>query len=208
MRYFLFILISIVGISGCSPKKAEDKPSVKEAITQQKPADVTEQEEFTEPEKIVVKEEITEEIETSSDLWQGYNQAKENLKEAKENGKILQIKKYLLDAAFYAKKLNRPDIEAWQYNNIGFYSIEEFKKRTDYDSKMNELSTMKPTKEKEVFHTNLKAELLKEFNLLEDAEKYLLISKRLDDEHSDDSRTAMIKSNLNFVKFTKDFTDN
>lgn len=214
MKYTLFVLTIILVMAGCSPKK-ETKKSIEKEDTQksgeqQKPNEPETAPEIAAPVKEEEPQEMPKREETvisDPELWKGYNTAKQKLREAKETGDILQIKKHLLDAAFYAKKLNRIGIEAWQYNNIGFYSIEEFKKRTNYDSKMYELSSMKPGPNKESFHNALKEELHKEFDLIKDAEKYLLISKKLDTKHADESRTGMIESNLSFIHFAKEFIE-
>ena len=131
--------------------------------------------------------------------------AKANLETAKQKDDIIEIKKYILEAAFFANQLNRKDIEAWQYNNISYFSIEEFKKRTDYNTRMRKIESMKPGEDKNVYIQEVKKNFLIEKPLIIDAEKYLVEAQNIDKELDDEARTAIINSNLQFVKFIKDF---
>ena len=138
-------------------------------------------------------------------LWKNYKTAKENLKIAKESDDIFQIKKYLLEAAFYSEKLQRNDIASWQYNNIGYYSIEEFKKRTGYVERIYLYSLKKNPEEQKKYAKETQQILKLEMKLIDDAEKYLLIAQKIDSGLNDDSRTETIISNLQFVKYVRDF---
>ncbi len=213
MKNIWFVVIILALFLSCSKKSVEQKETIKQPETEtQVQETVTEIDSVKPPEykKIPTKESLekseTEKIpESSAGLWTAYNTAKANLETAKQKDDIIEIKKYLLEAAFFANQLNRKDIEAWQYNNISYFSIEEFKKRTDYNTRMRKIESMKPGEDKNVYIQEVKKNFLNEKSLIIDAEKYLVEAQNIDKELDDEARTAIINSNLQFIKFIKDF---
>ncbi len=213
MKIIWIVVIILALFLSCSKKSVEQKETIKQPETEtQVQETVTEIDSVKPPEykEILTKESLekseTKKIpESSAGLWTGYNTAKANLETAKQKDDIIEIKKYLLEAAFFANQLNRKDIEAWQYNNISHFSIEEFKKRTDYNTRMRKIESMKPGEDKNVYVQEVKKNFLIEKPLIIDAEKYLVEAQNIDKELDDEARTAIINSNMQFIKFIKDF---
>lgn len=155
-------------------------------------------------------EEKEREILSEADLWKKYKLAKENLETAKISENFNGIIKSLITAAQYAHRLNRRDIEAWQYNNIGYYSIQEFMRLTDYQTRMSTLESMDPGKEKAANIRKTKSILKTHFNILKDAAPYLEKAGNLDKNLDDPERTNKIQSNIKYIEWIENFieTDN
>lgn len=150
---------------------------------------------------------VGEEILTESEMWAEYNAAKEAARKAREKSNQEDLKLALLRAASYAKKLNRPDIVAWQLNNIGYYSILEFKKRTDYDARMQAIETMKYDSTKINYMEQTRDVFLKQMDMLNVAAKHLNDALEFDSKLNDKNRTEKITSNLKFIEWVQQFTN-
>lgn len=137
---------------------------------------------------------------TEADIWNDYNQARENLQTAKTEENFTEIKKYLLLTAGFARELNRDDIEAWQYNNIGFYGIEEFKKKVDYQERIAALETMKPGTEKAEFYRSIVTDFRQESDFLSEIKTYLETARKIDGQLPVSERTEMIANNVGFIE--------
>lgn len=139
------------------------------------------------------------------ELWNDFRAAKASVEEAKEAGDIEEVTVSLILAARYSNELNRPDITAWQLNNIGYYSILEFKKRTDYNTRMAKIESMRRGEEKIRYIKETKKVFKDNLELLTNANKYLEEAYDLDSNLDDDNRTQKIYSNLKFVDWVRNF---
>ncbi len=146
-------------------------------------------------------------IKSISELWKIYKKAKEKATAAIESGNIEQIVEQLEIAGESALQLGRDDIAAWQFNNIGHYSIEEFKKRTNYDDRIRAMATMSSGKEKSDFIRETKNLFNGEVDLLDQAKKNLEKAQIIDDELEKSRRTETIVRNLDFINWVYDFLD-
>lgn len=172
---------------------AEDKDKPDEPIqTESKPAEPKPQ---TEPAK----------LKSISELWNTYKSAKQKVNDALEADNLDETIKYLKIAGEAAQDLGRPGIAAWQFNNIGHYSIEKFKKETNYDNRMRELATMESGDEKVTYLDETKRLLDLYYPLLLRAEKYLERAQIIDDELEKSRRTEVIERNVEFIAWVKDF---
>ena len=140
-----------------------------------------------------------------SELWDVYNQSKAMITRYKDEWDFANLINELNRTAQVAQKLNRPDIASWQYNNIGYYSITEFKKRTDYNSRMQDLQIMPYNKEKEIYLQETREKLRSEIALLEAARESLYDAIELNSQSPDKDREAIINSNLNFINNINEF---
>ncbi|MBN2282040.1 MAG: hypothetical protein JXQ65_15765 [Candidatus Marinimicrobia bacterium] len=141
-------------------------------------------------------------------LWQKYREAREKSKEALSNSEFHQALDHLKAAAIYAEKLDRGDLAAWQYNNIGYYSIQEFKGVTNYDYRMHHLRSISDKNQKEQYLSETKKIFSKNINLLTTAESYLKNALKIDEHYHDQDRTEKINSNLNFIIWVNNFLTN
>ena len=144
-------------------------------------------------------------LSTSGDLWDAYNQVRNNINIYKDNWDYDNLIKSLDEAAQIAIKLNRPDIAAWQYNNMGYYSILEFKKRTDYASRMNDLQIMPYSEEKKQYIQETRDKLRDEFFLLESARENLYDAMEMNSQSPDKEREKIIDSNVNFINTVSEY---
>jgi len=144
---------------------------------------------------------------TVQDRWDDFRAAKDSVDSALARNDFQTTKLALLRAAQYAFQLDRKDIAAWQLNNIGYYSIEEFKKRTDYSSRMKTIEMMQRGPEKFVYIKETKQLFKQNLPLLIEATKYLEEAYELDKEYDDNSRTRKIYSNLTFIDWVRNFVN-
>lgn len=135
-----------------------------------------------------------------AELWDAYKIAKDKLNVAKEEDDYPNIEKYLLETANYSNKLGRVDIEAWQYNNLGFNLIESFKSKTKYMSATGKLNSMVAGIERNQYRAEIKGKFLQHKDLLLRSEKYLETAEKLDSTLEESSRTTTIESNKMFIK--------
>jgi hypothetical protein len=215
MKNIITMLLCFVLLICCAENDKESK-EVKEPVQKEKTPEVkkvveeeTKIETVKVDEKIIPteKQKITEE-KTDGNLWAAYNAAKAAAEEAKEDGDIETAIKELLRAANYAKKLNRPEIAAWQLNNIGYYSIQKFREVTDYDNRMAKLNSMKPGKQKEEYLNETMSLLKRNKSLLTSAKPHLKEAQEIDNKLEESNRTEVIKSNLEFIKWVENFLSN
>lgn len=144
-------------------------------------------------------------IKSISGLWNTYKLAKEEANKAIEKGDIDKIIMHLNIAGESAIELGRDDIAAWQFNNIGHYSIEEFKKRTGYDDRIRAMATMPSGKDKSDYIKKTKDFFRQEISLLDQAESSLNRAQIIDDELEKSRRTEVIERNLDFINWVKEF---
>ncbi len=139
------------------------------------------------------------------ELWIDFRAEKASAEKAKEAGDIEEVTVSLLLAARYANELNRPGIAAWQLNNIGYYSIVEFKKRTDYDARMAKIEFIRHREEKIRYIKETKKVFKENIELLTNANNYLEDAYELDSNLNDANRTQKIYSNLKFIDWVRNF---
>ncbi len=142
---------------------------------------------------------------SSADLWQKYQQYREESKTAFNNSEFQKAVQKLKQTAQYARQLNRDDLAAWQYNNIGYYSILEFKGETNYDYRMHQLRTIDREAKRRQFANETKELFREHLKLLTDAETYLEKAYELDKKYNNKSRTEKIYSNLQFIDWVKNY---
>ncbi len=148
-----------------------------------------------------------EEIETTatSQLWQKYRKFREESKKAFNNSEFQEAITNLKLAAKYAQQLGRDDLVAWQYNNIAYYSILEFKGVTNYDYRLHQLRSIDDPEKKEKYLEETKTVFQKNLKILTDAEEFLEKAYKIDENYKDQNRTDKIYSNLKFIDWVKNF---
>ena len=207
MRILIFILTMLLMILGCENKEPESTKKQPVAKEEKQPDAALEEkvevDKETEPESRQLK--TGEKTLTDADLWEGYASSKLALESAKKANDIQGITSALLKAAHYAYELNRPDIEAWQYNNLGYYSIKEFKRLTDYKTRLSNIESMPPGKEKAATIENTRTLFRRQILLLNEASDYLKKADEVDKTLEISDRTLKIKSNMDFVRWVKQF---
>jgi hypothetical protein len=209
MRKFFMFAIVVLLIIGCSPKEKGTEQKLMESLTSEEKTDsilVPEQEPKVEKPTDLTEEKVEENvIVDEASLWSSYRSAKAAVKEAESNYE--KQAKCLLEAAGYAKDLQRFDIEAWQYNNAGFVLIEGFKDKTDYINVMNKLNSLKLKSEITQYRKEARILLNKEKEMLSQAISYLAQAKQIDGNLEKSSRTTTIASNITFVNDVLNFLD-
>ncbi len=142
-------------------------------------------------------------VKSISDLWKIYKSEKIVGQELLNKNDLEKGISHLDRAGKAAIELGRYDIAAWQYNNIGHYSIQEFQRVTEYDKRMRTLATISSQEEKKKYSWETKLKFEENILILETAEKYLQEALLLDDELEESERTEAIKRNLDFVNWIK-----
>jgi hypothetical protein len=140
-----------------------------------------------------------------SELWNSYKKCKAEAEIDYENGDIEKMVKNFIASADAAIELSRDDLAAWQFNNLGHYSIEEFKKRTDYQNRVRTLAIMKNQIERDAYYNETKQIFRQNYHLLKDSEPYLKKARRLDRKYKRSGRTEAIRNNLSFIQWVKEF---
>jgi len=143
---------------------------------------------------------------TTQQMWNDFYAAKNSADSAliKENYTV--VKDYLKKAAFHAMEVSRDDIAAWQLNNIGYYSIEEFKQRTDYINRMRTIENMRQGPQKTTYIKETKEIFKKHLPILLNATSFLEEAYDLDKDFDDNDRTEKIYSNLAYIDWVRNFT--
>lgn len=210
LKTTIFLLLLIIGCSKQKPqaeKKNTDISTQPEVTEIQKDTTAIEDVETVEEKELEVETVVLAENKlTEQELWKAYQQAREEVETAKTEKKWKDLREQLLLAAEYAELLKRPDIAAWQYNNIGYYAIEEFKIVTDYFTLLDQLNALEFGKEKQEKYKAISSIFLKNFYILNNAEIYLNKSKEIDNSLTDEGRTKRINNNLLFIKEIKKIT--
>jgi hypothetical protein len=191
-------------------KEIAGEQDVKETVE-----DIPEIGETAEPAKVVEEDaetvEAREPVETGgmteAELWTAYNLAKTRLETAKETNHFEGMVGSLLDAAACAEALNRPDIAVWQYNNIGFYAIVEFKRLTEYQERMDALQGMPAGETKKRYLEETRALILQNMNLLERGLRYLQKAEDMESELNNSERREKIESNIRFIRWVQSFAE-
>lgn len=141
-----------------------------------------------------------------SELWNTYKKAKDDVNKALDKNDIAAVVSNLALAGECALQLGRMDIAAWQFNNVGHYSIMEFKRRTGYDQRLQKLATMPAGNVKTGYQLATKDLFFREFPVLENARNYLVQAQIIDDELEHSRRTGAIQSNIDYIEWIKNFT--
>jgi len=143
---------------------------------------------------------------TVEQMWQDFYTAKDSVNAALNRGDFAAVRDFLKQAAFHALEVSRPDIAAWQLNNIGYYSIVEFKQKTNYDHRMRTIENMRRGPEKIVYLKETKEIFREHLPTLLDAAGYLEEAYELDKDFNDADRSHKIYSNLAFIDWVRNFT--
>ncbi|HPG37995.1 MAG TPA: hypothetical protein PLP19_06675 [bacterium] len=147
-------------------------------------------------------------ITSTDELWNEYEQLKKDITFNKDNWNYPELVKSLNKTAEIAQKLQRPEIAAWQFNNIGYYSIQEFKNRTDYTNRMEDIRVMPSGAERDQYIQETRDVLRSEIELLNNAEQSLYDAIELDNQQPDKNRQDIINNNLGFISTVKSFIQN
>ena len=142
---------------------------------------------------------------SNAELWDNYNKAREEVNYYNENWDFDKLINALKYTAEISQKLQRPDIASWQFNNIGYYSIMEFKRRTDYNSRIKDIEAMPYSEEKLQYIKETKEIFRTEMPLLTSALDNLYDAIELDNLEPDKERQKIINSNINYINSVKDF---
>lgn len=140
-----------------------------------------------------------------SELWSIYKRAKSRVSSALDSNDIDAVVSNLAVAGESAEQLGRMDIASWQFNNIGHYSIVEFKRRTEYDQRLQILATMSSGSEKSGYLKATKELFRNEYLLLEKAMDYLVRAQIIDDFLDPSRRTDVIQRNIDYIEWVKKF---
>ncbi len=161
-------------------------------------------------ENILTKEEkrTSYKMKSISELWKQYKKAKTLATSYVEKDELDSIITYLNIAADAAYELKREDIATWQLNNIGYHSIIKFKKKTDYDTRIQQLATIGNLKKKGLYREETKSVFRENFEILTRAEDFLYKAQLLDSEMDESDRTKAIENNLKFISWIGDYISN
>lgn len=144
---------------------------------------------------------------TVQQMWNDFYAAKDSADSALSRSDFLSVKAFLKQAAFHALEVSRDDIAAWQLNNIGYYSIEEFKQKANFNHRMQTIENMRRGPAKIVYIKETKQIFKKHLPILLDATSYLEEAYELDKDFNDNDRTQKIYSNLAFIDWVRNFTN-
>ena len=144
-------------------------------------------------------------IKSISELWEKYKFAKAKAAKFNSSNNLDSIIVYLSVARDAAYELSREDIATWQLNNIGYYSINEFKRKTDYDNRMQKLVTFTDINKKALYIEDTKSTFRNNFTILSRAQKYLQKAQILDSELEKSERSETIFKNLQFIEWIEDY---
>ncbi len=140
-----------------------------------------------------------------SELWATYKSMKTLAEKSISENNLDSMIVYLDIAADAASQLSREDIAAWQLNNIGHYSINEFKKRTNFDIRLRQSIALTDSKSKALHLEETKSVFSSHFIILSDAKIYLQKAQLLDSKFKKTERTDVIKRNIQFINWVDKF---
>lgn len=194
-------LIILLLLVGCTKRKSDktataDSPSEKTAMDASAAAEAPQTTQYSP---------ISTTGLSLEELWNRFYAARDSAQNARDQHRIEKVKLYLLEATEHALALERPDIAAWQLNNIGYYSIEEFKSRTEYEKRIATIESMRRGPEKIVYIKNTKRLFKANLPLLIEAEKQLEKAYDIDKDLDNNDRTQKIYSNLQFIDWIRNF---
>ncbi len=188
MKLYVFIGICLIVLASCCPLNKDQKPRKKKVKIEKK----QEKKKLKIEKKKQVKDnaiDLRKELEKQRKLASNAS-AKENYSEAMIYGeKALKIAKILKD----------DEIICWQLNNLGFYKLREFKKRTNYSERISEIDNTKAQNEKKRLKAKAKKDFLLEKETIIEAKSFLTQAENLDKNLNDSNRTKKIQNNVNFV---------
>jgi len=148
------------------------------------------------------------EIKSITELWEDYKFAKDKIAEFVLENDLDSIPFYLNLSSDIAYELGRVDLAILQLNNIGYYSINEFKNRTDYDKRIHTLVTFYDMEQKAIYANETIAIFKRYFRILNRAKQYITKAKILDSEFEPSERTKNIAENVEFIEWIRDYISN
>ena len=140
-----------------------------------------------------------------SELWSTYKSTKELAAKFISENNLDSIIVYLSIAADAASDLSREDIATWQLNNIGHYSINEFKERTDFDIRLRQSVALTNSNAKALHLEETKLLFSEHYIILSNAKIYLDKAQILDSKFNRSERTDIIKRNIQFIDWVDNF---
>lgn len=213
-KIFNLVLLMVI-IFSCAKKKENIKEKVLEKINKIKKTTTELKKEFNKKTNNIytrnednlknLKKNLTKKFKNKkkeidkSELWKKYKEIKNKINEAKAKNQFENLIKLLKKEADISRKLGRKDIEAWQLNNIGYYSIEEFKKRVNYDKMIAKINSEKDRKRRAKLYQELQKQMRKHLALLTSSYKDLILAKKLSKEVGDKKQQKIIKNNITFI---------
>ncbi|MCK4641593.1 MAG: hypothetical protein KAU06_09650 [Candidatus Marinimicrobia bacterium] len=200
LQILLIILVTII-FTNCTKLQKRQKNQKDQQAEQIDSIAVVPESVFTTPDTL---EHLNR---TVQEMWEDFRAAKDSVDSARARNDFDATILALLKAAHHAKELNRDDIVAWQLNNIGFYSIDEFKKRTDYTVRMRNIESMRRGPEKTVYIKETKRLFKENLSLLIEGTKHLEEAYEVDKNLDDNDRTQKIYSNLIYIDWIRNFVN-
>lgn len=137
--------------------------------------------------------------------WTNFIDAKNDLKYAKSTHDFDLIVKETLRYIKCAEEVKEYGVQAWQYNNLANYYIEEFKDRTDYINRMDLIFNAKKGQYMKDIIDEAKCDFAKQIHLLQLAKQYLIKSQMLTNKYEDKERSKCILSNWSFITYVYKF---
>ncbi|MEN8192020.1 MAG: hypothetical protein ABFS12_04345 [Bacteroidota bacterium] len=214
MKIYLisFLLITFIACNSADEPKADLSKDSTENKQLSKSVNVDKEEKPAKSDSNIVPNIIEDngklsnnKVQSISDLWETYKSSKSIAEENFSDGDFSSMIKNYEISANAAIGLSREDLAAWQLNNIGHFSIEEFMKRTDYNDRVRKLAIETDPIEKSTYFKETKNIFKKDYKLLLDAEPHLKRASRLDRKYKFSNRTKTIRNNINFIKWVREF---
>ena len=212
-KRILIITVLAISLFSCSKKKKEIIPQKQEIIKKVKEIKESGEEisrKVNEKAKEIIKEnkkniqKVAQKNNLSKEqLWKLYGETKSKIKQAKMNEEFSDLIKLLKKQVQISKQLGRKDIEAWQLNNIGYYSIEEFKKRIKYDETMAKIYATTEKKKRKKLYNDLKERMKKNYKILHDSYEYLVKAQKISSQNNDKKQQKIIANNISFINDIK-----
>jgi len=138
--------------------------------------------------------------------YNDYSKAKQQFLEVKYTNDFDIMMNALYRYAVCAENIKRFDVAAWQYNDLAYYYIQEFKDRSDYVDKVTQIFDCKTNKQKKILIIEVKSNFILYMDLLNMAKNYLIKAEILDSKYGHDKeRDKDILSNWNFINYVNKF---
>lgn len=148
------------------------------------------------------------EIKSITELWEDYKFTKDKIAEFVSENDLDSIRFYLNLSSDIAYELGRVDLAILQLNNIGNFSISEFKNRTDYDKRIHKLVTFYDMEQKTIYANETITIFKRHFRILNRSKQYITKAKILDSEFEPSERTKNIVENAEFIEWIRDYISN
>lgn len=204
MKKLIIVVIILSLITSCTKEKSvkEATPYDKNISSEKIITHVKGSHEMTE--KIIP---ANEEDLSKNERWEIYRTLREKSRMFLERGDFDSTIQALVKAGEQAVELERPDIASWQYNNAGKTAIDWFKKKTNYDVRMQKLIELKDKTNRREYLVDTIDILKREMKTIDHASSFLSLAEKLNKKKPDEKRSKVIASNLLFVGEIKKLTE-